>query len=99
MDQEVEDLQKSKKLILDDFSEKDPYEGVPVYKKIVKKYFMLPYAIHPQSKLMILLVFIQVYWWILLKLSHFLAISFNVFFFYEKTSQICVERFSCWVRS
>ena len=45
---------------------------------------MLPYAIHPQSKLMILLVFIQVYWWILLKLSHFLAISFNVFFSMRK---------------
>ena len=60
---------------------------------------MLPYAIHPQSKLMILLVFIQVQWKIRLKLSHFLAIFECFFFFYEKTSKICVERFSSWVRT
>ena len=44
---------------MDDFSEKDPYAGMSFGMKILRKYFMLPYAIHPQSKLMILLVLIQ----------------------------------------
>ena len=44
---------------MDDFSEKDPYAGMSLGMKILRKYFMLPYAIHPQSKLMILLVLIQ----------------------------------------
>ena len=44
---------------MDDFSEKDPYAGMSIGMKIIRKYFMLPHAIHPQSKLMILLVLIQ----------------------------------------
>ena len=59
LDQEVEELQKSKKLITDDFSEKDPYEGLSMTMKFLKKYILLPNAIQPQSRFMIFLVFIQ----------------------------------------
>lgn len=44
---------------MDDFSEKDPYEGLGKWRKITKKYLLLPDAIHPQSKLMIFLVLLQ----------------------------------------
>ena len=44
---------------MDDFSEKDPYEGLSLMMKFLKKYILLPNAIQPQSKFMIFLVFIQ----------------------------------------
>ncbi len=55
----MEELQKGRKLIMDDFSEIDPYAHLPLGKRILRKYFMLPPAIHPQSKLMIGLVALQ----------------------------------------
>ena len=59
LDQEVEELRESKKLIMDDFSQKDPYAGLSRTKYILKKYILLPNAIHPQSKLMNCMVFLQ----------------------------------------
>ena len=55
LDREVEELQKSKKLIIDDFSEVDPN----VEKSKTGKYIFLPNVIHPQSKLMNFLVLLQ----------------------------------------
>ena len=55
LDREVEELQKSKKLIIDDFSEVDP----DVEKSKTGKYIFLPNSIHPQSKLMNFLVLLQ----------------------------------------
>ena len=55
LDREVEELQKSKKLVIDDFSEVDPN----VEKSKTGKYIFLPNAIHPQSKLMNFLVLLQ----------------------------------------
>ena len=59
LDQEVEELQQSKKLIMDDFSEVDPYAGLSKFKYIMKKYILLPSAIHPQSRLMNFMVLLQ----------------------------------------
>ena len=59
LDREVEELQKSKKLIMDDFSEVDPYAGLSKTKYILKKYILLPNAIHPQSLLMNFMVLLQ----------------------------------------
>merc|ERR1712049_67014 len=59
LDREVEELQKSKKLIMDDFSEVDPYAGLSKTKYILKKYILLPKAIHPQSILMNFMVLLQ----------------------------------------
>lgn len=56
---EVEKLQDSKKLIVDDYSEEDPYKGLTLGQSILKKYILLPDAIHPQSKLMMSLVLLQ----------------------------------------
>ena len=44
---------------MDDFSEADPYKGLGLGRKILKKYLLLPHAIHPQSNLMIGMVFLQ----------------------------------------
>jgi hypothetical protein len=44
---------------MDDFSEADPYHGMSWTRKFFKKYLMLPQAIHPQSNLMIGLIFLQ----------------------------------------
>ena len=59
LDQEVEELKESKKLIMDDFSERDPYKDLKGVEYILKKYILLPNAIHPQSKLMNYMVLLQ----------------------------------------
>ena len=47
LEQEVEENLKTKILIQDDFSIKDPYEGLSFFKRVKQK--VLPDAIHPQS--------------------------------------------------
>ena len=59
LDQEVEQLHQSKHLIMDDFSEEDPYKNLTLSRYILRKYFLLPNAIHPQSKLMTFMIFLQ----------------------------------------
>ena len=44
LDEEVEEKQKKNVLVIDDFSEPDPYEGMGRAEKFVKKYLMLPHC-------------------------------------------------------
>lgn len=42
LDEEVEEKQAKNVLILEDFSEPDPYEGMSFKQKMIKRYFTLP---------------------------------------------------------